>query len=132
MTKILIVEDNKIPAITLKRMLQMYLDSEVIIAYNSEEAFSLATENHFDLILMDIGLGEGPDGIETTIMIRHFEVKNDREPSYICALTAHVDAETPEKHKTAGMNHTFQKPLDFKKIEFLVENVPTLNLIKSS
>lgn len=131
MTKILIVEDSKIPAMALKHKIKMHIDAEVMVAHNSQEAIDLAKDNYFDLILMDIGLGPGPDGIDTTKKIREIEKKENREPSFICALTAHVHADSPEKHKNAGMDHTFEKPLDLEKIDFLFKKVPALQKIKS-
>lgn len=131
MTTILIVEDTKIPAMALKHMLKMYIDAEIMVAYNSQEATNLAEDNYFDLTLMDIGLGPGPDGIQTTIKFREIEKKHNRERSFICALTAHVEVDSAEKHKNAGMDHTFQKPLTPEKIDFLLEKIPALHRIRS-
>ncbi|MDT3695450.1 MAG: PAS domain S-box protein [Ignavibacterium sp.] len=66
---ILLVEDEPTIAMTEANTLKKH-GYEVIIAYKGEEAVVIASENkEIDLILMDIDLGKGIDGIEAAQII---------------------------------------------------------------
>ena len=69
-TKILIVEDNFITADEVRDRLDTlgYTDTEN--AFTGEEAIEKAIQWSPDLILMDINLGDGIDGIEAAAQIR--------------------------------------------------------------
>ena len=66
---LLIVEDDAITALAVKQSLEDYGYSTVI-AHSGREALKLLKEqNTIELILMDIDLGEAPDGTETAQQI---------------------------------------------------------------
>ena len=72
-TKILIVEDESIVALDMKRALESF-DYEVTqTAANYHSAINSVLSNRPDLILMDVDLGTGKDGIETAQKIKTFE-----------------------------------------------------------
>jgi DNA-binding response OmpR family regulator len=70
MARILIVEDNMIIAMDMKERLESHGFEIPAIAQNGEMAVRLAKEVRPDLILMDIGLGSGIDGIQAALQIR--------------------------------------------------------------
>mgnify|MGYP001021166910 CR=1 FL=1 len=71
---ILLVEDNQIVALTEKNSLEKK-GYNVLIAGSGEEAISIfEKKNTFDLVLMDIDLGDGINGAEAAEIIL-----NDRE-----------------------------------------------------
>ena len=73
--KILIVEDEIIVATDLEAMLRRYGYQVVGIASTGAEAISLSRQLEPNLILMDIGLRGGIDGIDTAAEIReHWNV----------------------------------------------------------
>ncbi|MGD9625563.1 MAG: response regulator [Arcobacter sp.] len=87
-TKILIVEDESIVALDIKRTLEK-LDYEITnTAFDYQGAINSVLMNKPDLILMDVNLGKSKDGIETAKKIKSF----DDIP--IIFLTAFSDEET--------------------------------------
>jgi CheY-like chemotaxis protein len=88
MAKILIVEDEGIIAFKIKMDL-IDLGHEVVgITDNGEDAVRLAREQHPDIILMDIVLYGGSNGIEAAGMIC------ENNGCKIIYMTAHMDAGT--------------------------------------
>lgn len=87
-TKILIVEDESIVALDIKRTLEK-MDYEVTnMAFDYHGAIHSVSTNKPDLILMDVNLGNSKDGIETAK-----EIKNHNDIPIIY-LTAFSDEET--------------------------------------
>lgn len=106
--RVLIVEDNLI-AQTVACALLSRLSCLVDVASNGAEALSLCTNTHYDLIFMDIGLGEGMDGYDVTYQIRHLSSPIKDTP--IIALTAHGGDENKQRCIEAGMDAVLTKPL---------------------
>jgi CheY-like chemotaxis protein len=69
---ILIVEDEAITAMLLKRGLEKAGYSVFKPIATGEAAVEIAKTNHFNLILMDINLADRMDGIEAAESIRRF------------------------------------------------------------
>jgi PAS domain S-box-containing protein len=114
--KILIAEDNSLNMILSKTMLaQLMPDCEVYEARNGLEAIEQYQSISPDLIFMDVHM-PGLDGIEATKKIRALEV-NTSNPIAIIALTAGALKEGKEKCLAAGMDDFLTKPLEFKKIQ---------------
>lgn len=85
---ILIVEDEKLIALDLLRRLERFGYDIVGTAVNGTEAYAIAADQRPDLVLMDIMLAGGDDGIETGARLR-------RELGCaIVFLTAYADATT--------------------------------------
>jgi len=110
--KVLIVEDEGIVAIDLKRML-LELGFEVAgVAATSEQALEVAKLHPVDLVLMDIRLQGAVDGIETARLLRQ---GHDVPVLY---LTAHRDSETVRRAKVTEPFGYVLKP--FKKVELSI------------
>ncbi len=113
--KILIVEDNKINQMITRKILEKH---NVIceVADNGNIAVEKASNNYFDLILMDIHM-PGISGIEATILIREFD---DKIP--IVALTAVTLDENLDEFYLNGFTDIIPKPYKteefFNKINF--------------
>jgi len=107
-TQILLVEDNIIAQSVAKALLSP-LSCHVDVASNGNEALVLSKKNHYDLIFMDIGLGDGMDGYEVTRQIRNQSDKMPHIP--IVALTAHAGDENKQRCIEAGMDEILNKPL---------------------
>ncbi|TVZ27387.1 hypothetical protein JM83_2424 [Gillisia sp. Hel_I_86] len=122
--KILIVEDNKINQMITRKILEKH---KVIcdVADNGTIAVEKASNNYFDLILMDIHM-PGISGIEATVLIREFD---DKIP--IVALTAVTLDENLDEFYLNGFTDIIPKPYKteefFTKINFHLSNrnVPT-------
>ncbi|MGB9938144.1 MAG: PAS domain S-box protein [Methanobacterium sp.] len=104
--KILIVEDEAITAMDIKRTLE-FLGFEVIFtASRGEEAVKKAEELKPDLILMDITIKGEIDGIETAEIIKEqFDIP-------VIYLTAHSDKSTYERAKLTEPYGFITKPIN--------------------
>ena len=104
---ILIVEDTMIAQAVLKtQMIQQ--GCTVDTASDGDSALKLATANQYDIILMDIGLGDGPDGFAIAMQIKKLCKINRNTP--IMAVTSHGEPEYYHKAAAAGMEGYFYKP----------------------
>ncbi|WP_018578121.1 ATP-binding protein, partial [Legionella shakespearei] len=108
-SKVLVVEDNFI-AQTVAKTLLSGMDCQVDVASSGIDALALYDKIDYDLIFMDIGLGEGIDGYEVTHHIRSkTSVVTKHIP--IIALTAHGGDESKQRCIEAGMDAVLTKPL---------------------
>lgn len=104
---ILVVEDSVV-AQTVARLQLTKLGAVVELAADGIEALQKTNITQFDLILMDIGLGDGPDGFEVTTQIKQDSTMNQTTP--IIAVTAHGEPEFIDKAQSCGMERYFNKP----------------------
>ncbi|NDV23059.1 ATP-binding protein [Desulfovibrio sp. JC022] len=111
---ILLIEDNKANCMLIQLFFKD-LPHNLRIAHNGEEGFGEASAHSFDLIFMDI---EMPimDGYECTKRIRDWEIRAERKPSIIVALTAHALTEAKERILRAGCDSFLTKPISKDKI----------------
>ncbi|MDX9712625.1 MAG: PAS domain S-box protein [Ignavibacteriaceae bacterium] len=110
--KILYVEDDDVSIKLVKTITKgLY---EVDTAKDSDEALSLVNNNKYKLILMDINLHKGMDGIELTQLLR----KNaDYKDIPIVALTAFAMGQEKNEFLSKGMTHYLSKP--FSRMQLL-------------
>jgi CheY-like chemotaxis protein len=113
--KLLVVEDDsstrKLISAALKKI------CEIDFAEDGETAIILAGKIKYPVILMDIALGYGINGIEATNLIRKF-------PGYkntpIIAITAFAMVGDKEIFLSQGMTHYFPKPLKIIDLKNLI------------
>ncbi len=103
--KILIVDDNR----TTVSVMQLYIEVNgykvVGTAANGREAIENVKNSQPDLVLMDIHLGKGLDGIDAAeVIIKHLKVP-------VVFVTAHADEATLERAKFTGPVGFINKPL---------------------
>lgn len=111
--RILVVEDNRLNARSLKRQLEFF-KAEVEVCMSGEDALEkLSYDNKFDLILMDFRM-PGINGIETTKRIRSSGVSIRKIP--IVAVTADVSEKRKEEFHRAKMNDVMFKPFELKEL----------------
>ncbi|WP_010230403.1 ATP-binding protein [Gillisia marina] len=117
--KILIVEDNKINQMITRKILEKH-NVVCDVADNGTIAVEKASNNYFDLILMDIHM-PGISGIEATVLIREFDEKIP-----IVALTAVTLDENLDEFYLNGFTDIIPKPYKteefFTKINFHLSN----------
>jgi CheY-like chemotaxis protein len=113
--KILLVEDDRLTRKLIKAGLKKI--SEVDFAEDGETAIKLAGKTIYPIILMDIALGYGIDGIEATKIIRKI-------PGYIktpiVAVTAFAMIGDKEIFLSQGMTHYFPKPIKILDLQDLI------------
>ncbi|WP_111309028.1 response regulator [Confluentibacter sediminis] len=103
---VLIVDDNNINIIVLKKLLET-MDIKADTAENGKIALKKVAQKNYQLIFMDIHMPE-MDGFETTEIIR----KRNKDV-IIFGLSANVTTEAINKAILSGMNNYIPKP--FKK-----------------
>jgi PAS domain S-box-containing protein len=103
--KVLLVEDNHMNS----RVNRMYLKDlcNVTEAVDGLSAIALASNMHFDIILMDINLGVGIDGVETMHRIRKTKSYADTP---IIAVSAYVMSGDRERFISLGFTDYIPKP----------------------
>ncbi|MGE5471607.1 MAG: response regulator [Bacteroidota bacterium] len=105
---VLLVEDEEINREITVEFLRDFAGIRVSAAANGQEAVELATQNAFDLILMDMQMPV-MDGLAATRIIRGL-ARHRQTP--IIALTANAYDEDRDSCLAAGMNAFVSKPVD--------------------
>lgn len=110
--KILVIEDDELSRRTLMKLLERE-GYEVAGVENGQEAFHLVKENNFELIIADVRLPGGMDGIS---VLKNIKQISDF-PSKMFIITGYADNNAPIRAKELGVTGFFKKPFDIK--EFL-------------
>ena len=114
-TKILIVEDEGIIALDIKRRLEKQGYGVVGIADNANDALALVEQTNPNLVLMDIVIQGSVDGIQSAETIRQrFDVP-------ILFLTAHSDQNTVRRAKEAMPYGYLTKPFDERELQACID-----------
>ncbi len=113
---IVIVEDEAITALDIKRKLEHWGHSAPKVAHSGADAIQIVNETNPDLILMDIVLKGEIDGIETVTEIK----KNNDIP--VIYLTAHSEEKIMARAKYTEPYGYLIKPIDEKELFFAVES----------
>ena len=111
-SKILIVEDNEINALVLKRLIEPIADP--IHAINDKEAYQAMEDHVFSLILMDINLGGQSEDGETIMK----NLKSDQRFTTlpIFAVTSYAMPGDEQRFLNAGFDAYFSKPINREKL----------------
>ena len=113
--KILLVEDTQVNIIIASALMRK-LGYEMDVAADGEKAVDAVRHTAYDVILMDREM-PGLNGCEATLKIREFEATQNRKPSYIIAMTAHVGEDAKNSCISAGMNGFLSKPMNAAAIQ---------------
>jgi PAS domain S-box-containing protein len=115
---ILCVEDNFINAQVIKR----YLNEDYLVdhAKDAQSCLNKIKENCYDIILMDINLGRGMNGIELSKEIK-------KHPAYehipIVAITGYAMRGDEDKFKAEGFNYYLAKPFSKRDVLNLLKQI---------
>ncbi|MEP1093696.1 MAG: response regulator [Cyclobacteriaceae bacterium] len=109
--KILTVEDNDINAMLMDRLLEeLNFSIEHTIAESATQALAKTDTIIYDLVLMDINLGDGQmDGTEVLKILR---TKDGYKPIPIFAVTCYALPGDKERFLEMGFNEYVSKPID--------------------
>lgn len=113
--KILFVENDQFSQDFVKLSLRNFYDVDIV--ENGELALKKIAENSYNLILMDIGLGKGMDGIMTAKEMRKIQPYQNIP---IIAVTAFAMKGDKEKILSEGLNDYISKPFTRKEIIELI------------
>ena len=112
--RILLVEDDAIETMDIKRTLESFGYEVPCTASRGEEAVEKARKELPDLILMDIILKGELNGIEAANEIKELEIP-------IIYLTAHSEEDTVQKAKVTGPYGYLIKPYDPFELRYAIE-----------
>ena len=123
--QLLVVDDNPTNLSYVRAVLAME-GLRIDIAMTGEEAIKMASNNRYQLILMDIQLPDLP-GTEVTKQIRQLR---HHQQTIILAFTAHALPDEIAKFRLAGMDDVLIKPLDTRKISHILGRIKALDQIE--
>lgn len=118
---ILIVENDEINKIFLEKCISKVSNYKSVST--GTDAIKVSLNQKFDLILMDINLGDGLNGIETTREIR--KIPGYKETP-IVAMTAYVEPESINEFLEKGCSHYISKPFFKRELIELVQKILVL------
>jgi CheY-like chemotaxis protein len=115
---VLLVEDNPLN----RDVMKIYLKNKynVTEACDGISALVMAGQTNFDIVLMDINLGEGIDGIETMKRLRALD---HYKKIPIIAITAYVLAGDKERFLEQGFDNYLAKPFTREMLAKMLEKV---------
>ena len=113
--QILVVEDEVIVAMDIQRRLKNLGYIVPFVVSSGEEAITKVSENHPDLVLMDINLYGEMDGIEAASKIHAFS------DIPIIYLTAYTDDKTLERAKISEPYAYIIKPFKDRELQINIE-----------
>jgi diguanylate cyclase (GGDEF)-like protein/PAS domain S-box-containing protein len=114
-TKIMVVEDEVIIAMDTRHQLEDFGYEVVANAYSGEQALTEARQHRPQIVIMDIVLGGGMDGITAAKSI----VNRLHIP--VIFLTAYSDPETLQRAKKSGATSYLIKPYRFAELHACIE-----------
>ncbi|HOJ96248.1 MAG TPA: response regulator [Methanospirillum sp.] len=113
--RVLIVEDNRIEALDLIKIIEAHGYDLAGVAKTGEEAIRISREKHPDAIIMDIRLAGDMDGISAAEEIN----RNDHIP--IIFLTAYSDIKTIRRATSTRLSGFITKPFSENDIVHALE-----------
>lgn len=105
MTKVLVVDDSRFMRKLAKSIIEQN-NIECEAAANSKEALSLAERESFDLIILDVWLGENITGFDLCRTL-----KDSKKPSKILIMSASDENEHKIADRESGADAYLQKPI---------------------
>ncbi len=119
LSSVLLIEDDVINASVIQKFIRR--DYKVDVAYNSVKSIEMAEANSYDIILLDINLGRGMNGIDVLNEIKK-SAKNSNTP--VIASTAYTMKGDKEKLLQAGFDDYISKPYTMNEILMkIVQNI---------
>jgi len=114
--RIMVVDDESLIAMALNDQLE-YLGHDVVATASSgQEALDLAGEHQPDLVLMDVYLGGGLDGLDAAERI------NAARATPIIILTGFPDKALIERGRSCGVVAHLLKPIDIDDLRDAVDS----------
>ncbi len=115
---VLVVDDNADTRRVVRWMLERW-GYNVVEASDGREAYEKTVEHHPHLVVMDLSMPIA-DGYEA---IRSIRAREEFASLPVIAVTAFDRAVSRDSAEAAGFDHYLSKPIDFKRLEVLVEKL---------
>lgn len=113
--RLLIVEDEALVALDFKGRLESMGYTVVGHVWSAPDAVDCVADLSPDLVLMDIGLGQGLDGVEAATAI------HERFKTPVVFVTAHSDEATVRRAARACPSVYVVKPVDDRELRAAIE-----------
>ena len=119
MKKIIYVEDDEINALVMQKLLEK--DFEIHLAYNEKECLDKINQHKFDIILMDVNLGNGYlSGVE---VMKQIKALSGYVHTPVIAVTSFAMQQDKEKFLAAGFTGYLAKPIEKDKVLKLIRQI---------
>lgn len=116
--RILLVEDNRDAAVTLKMLLTL-MGHDVVVAYDGHEGLAMARSIIPDVVISDLGLPGALDGYALANALR---TESALAGIYLIALSGYGQDDDRRKTEGAGFHRHFVKPVEPESLqEALIE-----------
>lgn len=109
---VLIIDDDKLVLMTLKRLLSKE-GYKISIAHGGQAALNLICDNDYDLIISDLKM-PGMNGVETVTAIREYLVKNNKKVIPEIFISAYAKEEIYQEALKLNATEYLEKPFDIK------------------
>ena len=116
--RLLVVEDIKVQALHLRRLLEKE-GHEVTVCADAEEATALLAGRDFDLVFADLNLAADEDGLALFSRVR--AQLGDEAPPFVI-LTAYGTAQLARRAIKAGVDDFLSKPVHATELEACIKN----------
>lgn len=121
--RVLVVEDNAVNQQVIAGLLKKQGVAPQIASDGVEALHVLTSERQvFDVVFMDCEM-PNMDGYTATRRLRQWEQVGQRQPLFICGVSAHVMSEYREQAMAAGMNDFIPKPLRAEELRRILDRV---------
>ena len=107
--KLIIVEDDDLSQIIYENIFSK--DFEITICSNDVKFYSSLSSTHYDIFLIDLGLGKGKNGVQLIEELRQVE---EYKSTPIIVVTAYTLRKDEQISMIAGATKFLQKPIDNK------------------
>ncbi len=107
--KLIIVEDDDLSQIIYENIFSK--DFEITICSNDVKFYSSLNSTHYDIFLIDLGLGKGKNGVQLIEELRQVE---EYKSTPIIVVTAYTLRKDEQISMIAGATKFLQKPIDNK------------------
>jgi two-component system, OmpR family, response regulator len=125
--KILVVDDDPITLLLLEKRLKAK-GYEIKTARNGTEAFDLISNNHYDVILTDLKMPGGMDGIG---VLEATKAKNSR--TEVILITAYASVDNAVAAIQKGAVDYLQKPINFDELMLRLQRIKNMKkLVKDA
>ena len=118
--KILVLEDDDIIKQVYRALFTKTSEFDLVFCKNDTEIQEELAKNHFDLFLIDLGLGQGKDGVE---IIRDLRQIAEYRTTPIMVITAYTTMKDERDCLIAGATKFIRKPFDNNKIRNEIKNL---------
>ena len=125
--KILVVDDEPITLLLLEKRLQKQA-YDIATAQNGTEAIALISKHYFDVVITDLKMPGGLDGID---VLEASKAVNHR--TEVILITAHASVDTAIAAMKKGATDYLQKPINFDELMIRLEKINNIKkLVKNA